>query len=109
MRALGSPPPQVVHDDAIYIATPAALLTLLRKLPTGASGPKTVMIVGHNPGLEELAELLVGGGNDDAQEQMAEKFPTGALAVFTFDAPNWSDIGLGQGKLAHFVTPARLT
>ncbi len=76
--ALGSPPPHVIHDDAIYMATPATLLTLLRKLPAGASAPKTVMIVGHNPGLEELAELLVGGGNDDAQELMAEKFPTGS-------------------------------
>jgi phosphohistidine phosphatase len=109
LPALGSPAPEVVHDDAIYMATPANLLTLLRKLPAGASAPKTVMIVGHNPGLEELAELLVGGGNDDARDLMAEKFPTGALAVFTFDAPSWTDIGLGQGKLAHFVTPARLT
>ena len=69
------------------MATPAALLTLLRKLPTGTTAPQTVMIVGHNPGLEELSELLVGGGDDDAQELMAEKFPTGALAVFTFDVP----------------------
>ena len=40
---------------------------------------------------------------------MAEKFPTGALAVFTFPSDTWSDIALGAGTLAHFITPARLT
>jgi phosphohistidine phosphatase len=109
LPALGSPSPQVICDDAIYMATPAALLTLLRKLPDGGAAPKTVMVVGHNPGLEELAELLVGGGDEDAQELMAEKFPTGALAVLTFDAQKWADIALGAGKLVEFITPARLT
>ena len=109
LPALGSPPPQVICDDAIYMATPASLLTLLRKLPDGGAAPKTVMVVGHNPGLEELSELLVGGGDEEAQELMAEKFPTGALAVFTFDAQKWADIALGAGKLVEFITPARLT
>lgn len=109
LPALGAPPPEIVFDDAIYMATPTVLLGLLGKLPTGAGGPNTVMVVGHNPGLEELAELLVGGGNDAAQEQMAEKFPTGALAVFTFPGDTWRDIAPGAGTLAHFITPARLT
>ena len=109
LPALGTPEPEVIYDDAIYMAPPAALMTLLRKLPTGSNAPKTVMVVGHNPGLEELSELLVGGGDADAQELMAEKFPTGALAVFTFDAPQWADIALGTGKLSHFITPAHLT
>ncbi|MBC7832684.1 MAG: histidine phosphatase family protein, partial [Hyphomicrobium sp.] len=109
LPALGSPMPEIVYDDAIYMATPSALMGLLRKLPAGGSAPKTVLVVGHNPGLEELSELLVGGGNDDAQELMAEKFPTGALAVFTFPGDAWSDIALGAGTLAHFITPARVT
>ena len=109
LPALGSPAPEVIYDDAIYMAPPAALLTRLRKLPAGGAAPKTVMVVGHNPGLEELAELLVGGGNEEAQELMAEKFPTGALAVFTFDAQKWADIALGAGNLVEFITPARLT
>ncbi len=93
------------------MATPTVLLGLLRKLPAGASAPKTVMVVGHNPGLEELSELLVGGGNDDAQELMAEKFPTGALAVFTFDTDTWSDIALGAGHAGplHHAGAADLT
>jgi phosphohistidine phosphatase len=109
LPALGAPQPEIVYDDAIYMATPTILLGLLRKLPTGGSAPKSVLVVGHNPGLEELSELLVGGGSAEAQELMAEKFPTGALAVFTFPGDAWSDIALGAGKLAHFITPAQLT
>jgi phosphohistidine phosphatase len=108
LPALGTPEPKVVYDDAIYMATPATLVALLRK-PPGGENHKRVMVVGHNPGLEELAELLVGGGDADAQELMVEKFPTGALAVFTFDAPRWADIAPGAGRLTHFMTPARLT
>ena len=68
------------------------------------------MIVGHNPGLEELAELLVGGGNDDAQELMAEKFPTGGpRRLYLRCAAAGPTSASGSGKLAHFVTPARLT
>ncbi|MEO8421641.1 MAG: histidine phosphatase family protein [Hyphomicrobium sp.] len=108
LPAFGAPEPEVIYDDAIYMATPATLMALLRK-PPGAKTPKRVMIVGHNPGLEELSEELVGGGAPDARELMAEKFPTGALAVFTFDVPHWADIAFGTGKLTHFITPARLT
>ena len=108
LPALGTPEPEVIYDDAIYMATPTTIMALLRK-PPGGESHKRVMIVGHNPGLEELSELLVGGGNAQAQEVMAEKFPTGALAVFTFDAPRWADIAHGDGKLTHFITPARLT
>ena len=107
--ALGSSVREVIYDDAIYLATPVALLTLLRKLPDAGAAPKTVMVVGHNPGLEELADLLVGGGDKEARKLMAEKFPTGALAVFTFDAQKWADIALGAGELVEFITPARLT
>lgn len=106
---LGTPSPEVVYDDALYMATPSALLALLRKLSANADGPRTVMVVGHNPGLEELAELLVDGGNEDAQELLAEKFPTCALAVLTFDGEGWDSIAPGAARLSQFLTPARLT
>ena len=109
LPAIADPAPEVVYDDAFYMASPEALLAMLRTLPAGEKAPKSVMIVGHNPGLEELAELLVGGGEAGAVDLMDDKFPTGALAVFTFDAQNWSDIAPGTGTLTHFLTPARLT
>ena len=106
---LGGHAPEVVYDDAIYMATPAALLARLRAVHSGTGKLRRVMVVGHNPGLEELAELLVGGGDEDAQELLAEKFPTCALAVLTFEGTSWSDVAPGTGKLRQFLTPARLS
>ena len=106
---LGRPSPEIVYDEAIYMSEPAALLTLLRKLASKADRPQTAMLVGHNPGLEELAELLIGGGEEDAQERIAEKFPTCALAVLRFDVEDWGGIAPGTGRLTDFITPGRLT
>lgn len=103
---LGATSPEVVYDDAIYMATPSALLTLLRGVD---DGPRSVMVVGHNPGLEELAELLVGDGEEEAHELLAEKFPTCALAVLKFDTPGWDGVAPGTAKLSQFLTPARLS
>ncbi len=108
LPALGSPAPEVVYDDAIYMATPAALLTLIRMLPK-LGAPSKVMVVGHNPGLEELAQELVGGGGGAAQADLAAKFPTCALAAISFEADAWSDVAPGTGRVQHFLTPARLS
>jgi phosphohistidine phosphatase len=67
------------------------------------------MVVGHNPGLEELAPWLVGSGGADDRARMAAKFPTCALAVIAFDAESWDGIAPGAGRLEHFLTPKRLT
>ena len=102
-------PPTVVYDEAIYMASPTELIAELRRLAVTAQKPARVMVVGHNPGLEELAGLLAGDGDPAARELMAQKFPTCALAVFTFATDDWAAIGPGQGTLTHFITPARLT
>jgi phosphohistidine phosphatase len=106
LDALGTPLPQVVYDDEIYMAPPTGIMQILRGQPADLA---TVMVVGHNPGLEELAELLVGRGEDALRETLEEKFPTCALAVITFDAEAWKDIAPGTGTLSRFLTPARLT
>lgn len=106
---LGKPAPEVVYDDAIYMASPGDLIKILRAADASGPTPHTVMVVGHNPGLEELAELLAGGGDEAAQNLMAEKFPTCALAVIAFDVKDWSAIAPGKGKLQRFLTPALLT
>lgn len=108
LPGFGAPAPEVVYDDAIYMATPAALLTLLRMLPA-APTPSSVMILGHNPGLEELAQELTGGGDEPSRKLLADKFPTCALAVLTFDTDAWNQVAPGTGTLTHFLTPARLS
>ena len=110
LAKLGGVSPRVVYDDAIYMATPAALLSLLRKIPDGANGtpPRSVMIVGHNPGLEEFAALVVGRGGEDELARMSDKFPTGAAVVISFNAASWGGIEIGGGSLEHYLTPKRL-
>jgi phosphohistidine phosphatase len=105
LDALGTPFPQVVYDDEIYMAPPTGIMQILRRQ---AADLANVMVVGHNPGLEELAELLVGRGDDGLRETLEEKFPTCALAVITFAVDSWADIAPGTGTLVHFLTPARL-
>jgi phosphohistidine phosphatase len=105
LPALGAPPPQVVFDDVLYMATPAALLGRVRQAQSDA---RHVMVIGHNPGLHALALELTGKGNRDDVEALATKFPTCALAVLTFKARKWPDIGPGAGTLDLFMTPRRL-
>jgi phosphohistidine phosphatase len=98
--------PEVIYDDAIYLAAPETLLAKVRALPDTA---KSVMVVGHNPGMEELAALLVKDGGKADRKDMAEKFPTCALAVINFEAPGWAAVAPGAGTLARFITPAQLS
>jgi phosphohistidine phosphatase len=64
-----------------------------------------VMLVGHNPAMEDVATVLAPVGDDGALKQLAEKFPTCGLAVIEFDGPRWSDVGPGGGRLTAFHTP----
>ena len=65
------------------------------------------MVVGHNPGLEDLATALAGGGTGDASDRMAVKFPTAALAVLAATTV-WRDLAPGGATLAAYVVPRDL-
>jgi phosphohistidine phosphatase len=75
-----------------------------------AVGPdiRTLLIVGHNPGMENAASLLVADGDADAVDRMEDKFPTAGLAVIDFDVDGWDEIAAGSGYLERFVTPKSL-
>ena len=102
------PHPEVVFDEAIYMATSEELLAQVRAVAPRSPAPSRVMVVGHNPGMEDFAADLTGGGNPEARKLLAEKYPTCALAVLNFAAAAWSDVDFGQGELELFLTPARL-
>src|SRR5918992_426176 len=102
---LGKPPPKAVFDNALYMATPAALLGRLQQVKSDA---RHVMLIGHNPGMHALALELTGKGSREDVEAMATKFPTCALAVLTFKVRKWSDVGSGAGTLELFMPPRRL-
>lgn len=89
----------------IYPGAPSRLLMTLRRAPDEA---RTLLLIGHNPGLGSLATSLCGAGPKKALERMSTKFPTAGLAVIDFDAERWSDIEDGAGRLEAFVRPKDL-
>lgn len=91
-------------EKGIYRADAPALLRRLLRLGDTAS----VMIIGHNPGLETLARALVGSGEGAARARLAGKFPTGALAVLSADIQNWRELEAGCARLDAFVCPRDL-
>ena len=100
-------PPHVAvrNEPAIYEAPAARLLEVLRSIEP-ADTP--VLMVGHNPGMEDLAGLLAGTGDGAAMDAMRRKFPTSGLAVIDFDSTRWNTVTAGSGRLARFVTPRML-
>jgi phosphohistidine phosphatase len=77
------------------------------RIAQGAN-PRRLMLVGHNPGMHELALALTGHGNAAERHELARNLPTSGLAVFDFDIEDWSDVSFGRGHLATFVTPKLL-
>jgi phosphohistidine phosphatase len=97
--------PETRFVDEIYHATVPALLSVIRDAP---SAKHHLMLVGHNPGLQSLALELIGGGDPAGRRGIAHKFPSAAIAVMTFDAPNWAATRAGGAYLTIFMTPKQL-
>ena len=93
-----------IRED-LYHASSRSLLHLIQDLPNSET---TVLLVGHNPTLEELARELTGGGHQESLLELDRKFPTGSLAVLDFAVDSWSKVRLGTGYLRVFVRPRTL-
>lgn len=109
--ALGVTPP-VTFERGVYEATAAGLLALVRRTPAAVG---TLLVIGHNPAIEELGLMLAappdaaanlppGASAPDALARMRVKFPTAAIAVLEFSG-TWRALTRGQARLAAFVTP----
>lgn len=94
---------ETVFERALYAAPPRAMLAAIARVPHGVT---SLVVVGHNPGLEELAAQLASGLSDaEALGRLREKFPTAAVARLETDA-SWARLSAGGARLTHFVTPA---
>ena len=97
------------YREALYLAEAGKILGMVQAAPAGVSA---LMVVGHNPGLEELATLLarqpVRRKERVRRDVLEEKFPTAALAVLDFAIEKWRDIRPGEGALVDFVRPRDL-
>jgi len=100
-----SPQPQVELLPELYGADPSQLLQTVH---ASSSDPKVLMMVGHNPGMHELALALTGSGEAAARKALADNLPTSGLAVFDFAGSDWTDVAFRRGRLVLFVTPKGL-
>jgi phosphohistidine phosphatase len=64
------------------------------------------MLIGHNPGLHQLALALASRGAD--LRRLEEKFPTGALATLILPSESWSALSAGDAELVDYVVPRQL-
>ena len=99
-RLPGAPGPVV--EPRVYDNTVEALLAAVRETPDDV---RTLLLVGHNPSIGELAAVLDDGEGTPADRRDADDgFPTGAVAVFTLAAP-FAAVGPGAGRLDRFAVP----
>ncbi len=96
---------EVDMTDRLYLADAETILDRLREVPEGV---RSVLVVGHNPGLYDTAIELVGRDPAARPEppvsRLLDGYPTAALAEFTVEVP-WTALGAGAGKLVRFQRP----
>jgi phosphohistidine phosphatase len=90
-------------EPGLYGASARGLLGRLHDVPDEI---ESVMLIGHNPAMEELAIDLARPS--PAASELTAKFPTGALAVLTFAASTWQKLGHGTAELVELVKPRDL-
>lgn len=100
--------PLVEPMDALYMASAQQMLKVLRAITETA---RSVLIVGHNPGMHELALLLIGGKDaaraNPAASRLADGFPAAALVEFVLSG-TWQALDSGSARLLRFLTPRDL-
>jgi phosphohistidine phosphatase len=97
--------PIVEAMDRLYLAAVPQLLGVLNGV---AETVRSLLLIGHNPGLHELAVQLTGSARDPQEaKRLAKKFPTGALAEFAVAGP-WHDLAPGGARLVRFLAPREL-
>jgi phosphohistidine phosphatase len=93
--------PKTVSEERIYNADPQKLIDVLAE----TEGAKSLVLVGHNPGLHDLAAQLIASGDVEARERIAEGLPTSGLIVIDLAFDDWSRLHPHSGRLERFVSP----
>jgi phosphohistidine phosphatase len=98
----GAQPPEVSYLPELYGAGAAQMLQEIRNV---SGAPNRLLVVGHNPGLQELALGLTCKGDAAERKALNGNMPTCGLVVLDFALDDWADAAFGGGKLSHFVSP----
>jgi phosphohistidine phosphatase len=93
-------------ERRVYLASSATLMDVLREL-----GPRydSVLMIGHNPGLEDLIlDIVPDVKGNDYRDLVYEKYPTAAVAEMEIDIANWADIDRNKGRITRYIRPRDL-
>ena len=100
------PQPRIEFLPELYGADPAQLLEAVHAAV--AADPKVLMLVGHNPGMHELALALTGSGDAAAKKALEDNLPTTGLAILDFAIEDWNEVAFRRGTLVRFTSPKLL-
>jgi phosphohistidine phosphatase len=100
---LGGSPALTIEPRA-YAASALTLLYLVRELPAGC---RAALLIGHNPGVSELASTLIETAGDETPGTPGLRFPTAAVAVLEFSG-GWAGLSLARARLLAYTAPADL-
>lgn len=96
------PAPGATTSERVYEATAPDIFGILVKTPAPVH---SLMLVGHNPSLHEVALMLIASGDIEARERLREKLPTSGLIIIDFAFDDWSKLHPQSGRLERFITP----
>lgn len=97
--------PDVRFDDELYGASEEMLLAVVRALPEKT---QSVLLVGHNPGLELIVTRLARDDGRGLRDRVENKFPTAALALIELETERWEDVERGGGEIVDLILPREL-
>lgn len=92
-------------DRRLYLASAATLIEIVRGAPDEA---KRLLLVGHNPGLEEIALRLSGRDEAGLRGEVEVKYPTGTLAEIALPVEHWAEVAENMGQIVRFIRPRDL-
>ena len=94
--------PPVDYDNRLYEGGPDAILAVIRENDPSIG---SLLIIGHNPGLHEIARLLIAAGDVEARERLNEGLPNAGLAIIDFAVDDWRKVRPHHGRLKVFIDP----
>ncbi|MGW1724019.1 SixA phosphatase family protein [Streptomyces sp. NPDC002306] len=95
--------PKTVYEERIYDASPGELVALLNETPDDV---RNLVLIGHNPGVQGLADVLAGAAEGDAGERKSARgFPAAAFVVLSFDG-TWKALEPGVATLVDYWAPS---
>ncbi|MEV7076763.1 histidine phosphatase family protein [Streptomyces sp. NPDC093990] len=95
--------PKTVYEERIYEASPGELIAVLNETPDDVHN---AVLIGHNPGIQGLADVLAGASEGDARQRMSSRgFPAAAFAVLWFSGP-WKSLEPGVATLVDYWAPS---